>query len=179
LEDPEDHTNDLGRQAYGWKHIQETLRYLYRGLKDRLSPGYTAEVLSYLVALVGAAEPSYEVRRRQAQDYGARVLKAPDLLNRARKAAMNKLYGRMNREKMKQVPKDVRFRSLRLDGGRAVEESEQQVEESVAEHAELTIPEPISADSQLVHGDNFNQTELLSRRGPEEVNSEKKAAVSA
>ena len=74
LEDPGDSTNDLGRKAYGWKHIQETFRILFKSLKYHTSTEKEEESSSYLVTLIGTAELAYAPRRRIAQEYGDSVL---------------------------------------------------------------------------------------------------------
>ncbi|KIW05487.1 uncharacterized protein PV09_03371 [Verruconis gallopava] len=78
LEDPVDSGNDLGRKAYGWKHIQKTLQQLYEGLSRRQHPYDDQKRLtSYITELVGSALPSYNARRAKAEQYGLEVINKP------------------------------------------------------------------------------------------------------
>jgi DNA polymerase sigma len=78
LEDPNDPTNDLGRQAYGWKHIQQTIKSLSNGIRSGLESKQPEKIKSFLRNLVGTADSDYRTRRAFAEAYGAAAMKSPN-----------------------------------------------------------------------------------------------------
>lgn len=73
LIDPRDSTNDLGRQGYGWKHIQATMLHCFISLKSKTYANYRHQISSFLGPVVGTAPRDYRLRRLQMRDY-ARVV---------------------------------------------------------------------------------------------------------
>lgn len=83
IQDPEDPLNDLGRQAYGWKHIKETFSHLHTLLNrnwDNFKESPDSRSPSMLYPLVQRCGNAYDGRRGMAVEYGTRVLKNPALV---------------------------------------------------------------------------------------------------
>lgn len=70
LIDPTDPTNDLGRQAFGWKHIQATFQYLYKGIGRKMHFDDHVYSAALLGPMIGASDRDYRFRRSLAAAYG-------------------------------------------------------------------------------------------------------------
>jgi non-canonical poly(A) RNA polymerase PAPD5/7 len=87
LQDPADPLNDLGRKAYGWKHIQATFKTL-RGSIDQQMANSRLEGWkgSIIAKAVGPCFEAYKARRAITEAYGQEILER----ERAKKEAEEK-----------------------------------------------------------------------------------------
>ncbi|OCL11532.1 hypothetical protein AOQ84DRAFT_335749 [Glonium stellatum] len=67
LQDPADATNDLGKKAFGIKHVQATFKAIEKELKKDIQENQKA---SLLAPLVGCSYALFKERREKLEDYG-------------------------------------------------------------------------------------------------------------
>jgi non-canonical poly(A) RNA polymerase PAPD5/7 len=70
LQDPADPLNDLGRKAFGYKHIRATISKLKRQLDHTMTMGPPRPDFSLLNEFVGPCYEAYKGRRAIAEAYG-------------------------------------------------------------------------------------------------------------
>ena len=73
LRDPADETNDLGRKAVAWKHVQRTYKSLGRRLREELEQNTRVSLLAGHVGPIYALQRAH---RKKLADYGRSLAKA-------------------------------------------------------------------------------------------------------
>lgn len=77
LQDPADNLNDLGRKAYGYKHIRKTFGHLWEVInleQKRSAHAVWPKQSSLLAAAVGPCFDAYAARRAITEAYGQKIL---------------------------------------------------------------------------------------------------------
>jgi len=72
LQDPANLTNDLGRKAFAWKHIQATFKAAHETLQESIKSPSPHK--SLLTPLIGGCHEAFAERRAKMEEYGQMLL---------------------------------------------------------------------------------------------------------
>ncbi len=146
------------------------MRYLYVGLRDRMGSYYKSDVRSFLVALVGSAEPSYRLKRKDAEAYGRLALETPDRVKNQQIRGMRRLENALKTSKgprplpkgfktvkpgdamTEQVLHNVQHRGAQMQDQQAVGAGK--LEPSRREAEAIEISKDMRSHEESVHGQN-------------------------